>query len=132
MVDKPIPKFEVTDETDLPLWVQIRDRFVYLIGSGYYVPGDQLPSVRRVASELRISYNTVSKAFMSLEREGRIVTRHGSGAYVSDAHGAELSEVDYLTEEFVKTCLGKGLDAGEIIQVVTRTMRRLEDGHEEG
>ncbi|MBR2790173.1 MAG: GntR family transcriptional regulator [Eggerthellaceae bacterium] len=128
MVDKPIPKFELTDETDLPLWVQIRDRFVFLISSGYYAPGDQLPSVRKVASELRISYNTVSKAFMSLEREGRIVTRHGSGAYVSEAHTAELSEVDYLTEEFVRTCWGKGLDADEIIQVVTRTMRRLEDG----
>ena len=51
MVDKPIPKFELDERSDLPIWVQIRDRFVYLIDSGYYVPGDQLPSVRKVAAE---------------------------------------------------------------------------------
>ena len=31
MVDKPIPKFELDEKSDLPIWVQIRDRFVYLI-----------------------------------------------------------------------------------------------------
>lgn len=126
MVDKPIPKFELDEQSDLPLWVQIRDRFVYLMESGYYVPGDQLPSVRKVAAEERISYNTVSKAFMSLEREGRIVTRHGSGAYVTEASTEKLSDLDVLTEEYVRACVGKGVGYAEIAQLVARTVRRME------
>ena len=127
MADKPIPPFNLTESADLPLWVQLRDRFVYLIASGYYAPGDQLPGVRKVAADLRISYNTVSKAYMSLEREGRIVTRHGSGAYVAEAPVEGLSEVDLLAEDFVRTCLDKGVSASEIGQLVTRTIRRIEN-----
>ncbi len=131
MVDKPIPKFELDERSDLPIWVQIRDRFVYLIDSGYYVPGDQLPSVRKVAAEERIAYNTVSKAFMSLEREGRIVTRHGSGAYVAETGADAPSELDVLTEEYVRACLGKGVTQAEIAQLVARTIRRMEGKNEE-
>ena len=131
MVDKAIPKFQLDEQSDLPLWVQIRDRFVYLIDSGYYAPGDQLPSVRKVAAEERIAYNTVSKAFMSLEREGRIVTRHGSGAYVTESAANMPSDLDVLTEEYVRTCLGKGVTLAEIAQLVARTIRRMEGNHEE-
>lgn len=125
MVDKPIPKFNLVEDGDLPIWVQLRDRFVYLIASGYYEPGDQLPSVRKVAAELRISYNTVSKAFMSLEREGHIVTRHGSGAYVADTAPEALGELDSVADDFVRTCLEKGMAAGEISQLVARAIRRI-------
>ena len=127
MAEKPIPQFNLTDTGDVPLWVQLRDRFVYLISSGYYEPGDQLPSVRKVAAEERISYNTVSKAFMSLEREGHIVTRHGSGAYVADAAADGLSEFDVLAEDFIRQCREKGMQFGEVSQLVARTLRRLED-----
>lgn len=125
MANKPIPKFNLADDGDLPIWVQLRDRFVYLIVSGYYEPGDQLPSVRKVAAELCISYNTVSKAFMSLEREGHIVTRHGSGAYVADAAFEALGDLDSIAEEFVRTCMEKGMAASEISQLVARTVRRI-------
>lgn len=131
MADKPIPSFNLTDSADLPLWVQLRDRFAYLIASGYYAPGDQLPGVRRVAADLRISYNTVSKAYMSLEREGRIVTRHGSGAYVAETGADAPSELDVLTEEYVRACLGKGVTQAEIAQLVARTIRRMEGKNEE-
>ena len=123
--EKPIPKFDLTDGGDLPIWVQLRDRFSYLISSGYYEPGDQLPSVRKVASEARISYNTVSKAFMSLEREGQIVTKHGSGAYVSDISSKGMDELESVTEEYVNTCLEKGMALGEITQLVARIVRRM-------
>lgn len=127
MPEKPIPQFDLNESGDVPIWVQLRDRFVYLIASGYYAPGDQLPGVRRVAADARISYNTVSKAYMSLEREGRIVTRHGSGAYVADTLGEEVSETDSLAEDFVRSCLAKGVSAAEIPQLVARTLRRIED-----
>ena len=103
MVDKVMPEFSLDDDGDVPIWVQLRDRFVYLIASGFYGPGDQLPSVRKVAAELRISYNTVDKAFMSLEREGHIVTRRGSGAYVADAAEESMGELNSIADSFVRT-----------------------------
>ena len=39
------------------MWVQLRNRFVYLIKTGYYEPGEQLPSVRSLAADLSINYN---------------------------------------------------------------------------
>ena len=43
--------FEIDETSGLPVWVQLRNRFVYLIKTGHYQPGDQLPSVRTLAAE---------------------------------------------------------------------------------
>ena len=66
----------------LPVWIQGKNRIAYLIGAGEYAPGDQLPTVRALAVSLDISYNTVNRAYMDLEREGYIVTRKGRGTFV--------------------------------------------------
>ncbi len=47
--------FEIDESSGLPVWVQLRNRFVYLIKTGYYQPGDQLPSVRTLAAEAAIT-----------------------------------------------------------------------------
>lgn len=58
--------FEIDESSGLPVWVQLRNRFVYLIKTGHYQPGDQLPSVRTLAAEAAINYNTVSKVYVNL------------------------------------------------------------------
>ena len=52
---------------------------------------DQLPSVRELASQLRVNPNTVAKAYTELEREGIVFTKRGEGTFVSDA-GVSISE----------------------------------------
>ena len=64
---------------------------------------------------------------MSLEREGRIVTRHGSGAYVAEDPTGNLSEVELIAEEFVRTCLERGVTATEMPQLIAKTLRRIEN-----
>ena len=126
MAGKAVPKFDVDKASNLPLWVQLRDRFVFLISSGYYEPGEQLPSVRKFAAENHVNLNTVSKAFMALEREGYIVTRHGSGAYVrAGASEAVISDIDVLTEDYVKSCLERGMDLEDIPRFVTKVISKL-------
>lgn len=121
--------FEFDESSDLPMWAQIKDRFAYLINSGYYQPGHQLPSVRAFAAELMISYNTVSKAYMALEREGYIVTKRGSGAYVRDLGDVpDESGVDALVDEFIKACIGKGLNYDDIPGQVLDGIRRMKRG----
>lgn len=128
MAAKAVPKFEVDKASSLPLWVQLRDRFVFLISSGYYEADEQLPSVRKFAAENHVSLNTVSKAFMALEREGYIVTRHGSGAYVRGGAPEDVvSDIDVITEEYVKSCLGRGMDLEDIPRFVAKAIAKLRD-----
>ena len=62
--------FEVDESTDVPLWVQLRQRIMHLISTGYFKPGDKLPTVRGLAQDISINYNTVNKAYLSLVSDG--------------------------------------------------------------
>jgi GntR family transcriptional regulator len=69
----------------VPLYLQIESQFKYAIASGGLKLGDALPSVRKLAAELRINPNTVARAYQDLEREGIIRTVPGGGTYVADS-----------------------------------------------
>ena len=129
--DRDIPAFSFDEESDLPLWVQLRNRMSYLITSGYYSPGDKLPTVRRFAADLRIAYNTVSKAYMGLERDGYVHTVRGSGVFVNDlADDHRDAKVDGLVEAFVEGCLEAGMDCDDIPKQVSASIRKTKRGHE--
>lgn len=131
MTSRPIPTFETDENSDLPLWVRLRDRLVYLINTGYYKPGDQLPTVRKFAAELRISYNTVSKAYVALERDGYIATTQGRGAFVSGGDAAsDAPDVDAMVEDFVNNCIEKGMTYDDIPKQINKAIRRLKRDHE--
>lgn len=133
MVTKEIPPFTFCDQSDLPLWVQLRDRMAYLINSGFYQPGEKLPTVRKYAADLHIAYNTVSKAYMGLERDGYVTTVRGSGVFVNDlsALRRENGHVDALVEEFVKSCLEEGMTYDDIPKLVSKHLRKMKREHEE-
>ena len=67
--------FQLDDASSIPVWLQLKNRFIYLITSGFYLPGDQLPTVRGLAAEVEVNYNTVSKVYQSLEEDGYIVSK---------------------------------------------------------
>jgi len=67
-----------------PIYRQLRDRLVALILEGVYLEGAALPSVRILASELRINPLTVSRAFQMLVDEDLVDKRRGLGMYVAE------------------------------------------------
>ena len=81
--------FEVDPASDLPLWVQLRNRIAYLINDGTLAPGDKLPTVRGLASEISINYNTGNKAYLSLVSDGYLESTRGRGVFVTDL-GAKM------------------------------------------
>lgn len=129
---KETPIFDFDESSSLPLWVQLRDRIAYLISSHYYEPGEKLPTVRKFAADLHIAYNTVSKAYMGLERDGYVTTVRGSGVFVNDL--ASLPDVgprvDLLVEEFVRSCLEMGMAYEDIPKIVTKRVRRMRKENE--
>lgn len=69
----------------LPIWSQIEEGIRRLVGSGVLKPGAPVPSVRELASELRINPATVAKGYQRLADDGILTVRRGDGTYVADA-----------------------------------------------
>lgn len=123
MAESPFESFEVDYDSGLPVWIQIKNRIAYLIGSGIYTPGDQLPTVRALAVDLDISYNTVNRAYMDLERDGYITTRKGRGTFVAernvnDAGRVTDTPVELLVDDMIRVCSAAGMVDKDIIALV--------------
>lgn len=108
--------FEVVEDSGIPIWIQLRNRFAYLIDTGYYAQGDQLPSVRALAVELGINYHTVNKVYTSLEHEGYIKPKRGKGVFVSKAveEDEPRSRGAVAMEECVRQCVKLGMPQDDI------------------
>lgn len=68
-----------------PIWSQIEEGLRRLLASGSLSPGDTVPSVRELATDLRVNPATVSKAYQRLVGAGLMEVRRGDGTYVSAA-----------------------------------------------
>jgi GntR family transcriptional regulator len=68
-----------------PIWSQIEEGIRRLVASGALKPGAPVPSVRELASELRINPATVARGYQRLAEDGILTVRRGDGTYVADA-----------------------------------------------
>lgn len=66
----------------LPIYLQIVEQVKHHVAAGKLKPGDQLPTVRQLATELRVNFNTIARAYQQLDEEGIISTQQGRGTYV--------------------------------------------------
>ena len=122
--------FEMDNESGVPLWIQLRNRIVHLINTGYYKPGDQLPTVHAMASELSINYNTVNKVYVNLANDGYITSIRGRGAFVndfdSDVSQEHAQEVEQVLEECIAACMDLGLSLHDIAAAMRQQIRKTE------
>ena len=119
----PLDTFKIDYSSGLPVWIQVKNRIAYLIGAGAYQAGDRLPTVRALAVNLDISYNTVNRAYMDLEREGYITTRKGRGTFVAEqreigAARATDTPIELLIDDMIRACNGAGLSDDDILSMV--------------
>ena len=76
-----------------PIYAQLDRGLRAAIATGRLQPGDQLPTVRQLAVELRVNANTVARVYAELERAGVIETRRGVGSFIA-AGGADARPAD--------------------------------------
>ena len=74
----------VNPSTGLPIYLQIQAQVKQAVAAGALRAGDAMPSVRKLAADLRINPNTVARAYLELEREGVIAAVPGGGTFVAD------------------------------------------------
>src|ERR1700754_350605 len=72
-------------DNGIPIYVQLREQILALIGRGVLKPGTQLPTMRQVAVALKIDLNTVQRAYAELERDGVLTKLRGVGTFITDA-----------------------------------------------
>lgn len=68
----------------VPIYRQVVNQVKYLVASGLIKPGEELPPIRTLALQLKVTPNTIVKAYHELEISGVVQKRHGSGTFVSD------------------------------------------------
>lgn len=112
--------FQVDEGSRLPIWIQLRNRLVFLIKRGDYRPGDQLPSVRSLAVSASINYNTVSKVYQDLETAGYVKSVRGKGVFVTERvsakeDGSNVREVaETEIRDCIKRCMLLGMSLDEV------------------
>lgn len=85
-----------------PIYTQITDGFREQIIAGILRPGDKMPSVRELASELTINPNTIQRAYRELEGQGWIVSVAGKGSFVQGIPETDPAQIRSALTEFDK------------------------------
>ncbi len=106
-----------------PIYTQISDGIRDQILSGILRPGDKLPSVREMASELTINPNTIQRSYRELEMQGWIATVPGKGCFVCGIPSrgqAEQTELLKTLDKTVQALLQLGLTRQELLEHITK------------
>jgi GntR family transcriptional regulator len=83
---------QIDFRSGVPGYNQIVEQIQQEIASGKLKPGDQLPTVRALASDLRINFNTVARAYRILDEMGIISTQHGRGTFILEQPSPEVMD----------------------------------------
>ena len=118
----------------MPLYAQLTRSIRFAIATGRLRVGEQLPTVRQLAVELRVNANTVAKVYTELERSGILETRRGVGTFVSarhlatshrDEHEKHLTE---LVDRYLEEAGAMGFSLEDLLdQLQSRRKKELQN-----
>ncbi len=116
-----------TLNADRPIYIQLVEKIQMGIVSGFYKPGDKLPSVRDLASEASVNPNTMQKAFAELERSGLIITQRTNGRTVTEDSEMINMIRKKLAQEHVNNFFAKMKELGfqneDIVALITKAAK---------
>ena len=124
-------KFELDLTTHVPIYLQIMSQVKHAIATGELQPDDQLPTVRQLAADLRVNFNTVARAYRQLDEEGVISTQHGRGTFILEQGSAKdmerLRQQDLaeLAENFLEEAERLDFSADEIRKLINKKLDGL-------
>jgi len=119
-----VSRIRLDFRSGVPIYTQIIEQIKQLVAGGALQAGDQLPTVRALAQELRVNFNTVARAYRLLDEAGVISTQQGRGTYILEVPLPEKSEVLRkealwaLSEQYLRDAFQLGSTSDEIIQVL--------------
>ncbi|MBQ3970523.1 MAG: GntR family transcriptional regulator [Clostridia bacterium] len=113
--------FTINYQSREPIYEQLYNNVIRLIGMGVLSPHEKLPTVRALASQLGINPNTVSKSYQMLEQSGYIYSMVGKGSFVADSSSVlngqqEQAKKDLVTA--IKAASDVGISKDEVYAAV--------------
>ena len=120
---------QINNSSDDPIYLQIKNQIKAQIISGELKVGEQLPSMRFLAKELRVSMITAKRAFDELELDGFINSVQGKGNFVA-AQNRELIREEYLKR--IESKLQEVVDLSEIVGVSNDELVQMLRSYVEG
>lgn len=113
--------FSLNASHPMPLYAQLTRAIRFAIATGRLRVGEQLPTVRQLAVDLRVNANTVAKVYAELERSGILETRRGVGTFVSARHldaghrGEHENHLKELVDRFVEEAEAMGFSRDDLL-----------------
>ena len=111
-------------KSGIPIYTQIIDEMTMRIASGYYGPGDKLPSVRDLAMDAGVNPNTMQRALAELERRGLVFSERTSGRFVTKEDEVLKALHEDLAKKYFEELADKlhkiGMSGEEIAGAVKR------------
>ena len=101
-----------------PIYLQIVDQFERQIVDGELKPGDQLPTVRELANDIEVNFNTVARAYRILDESGAISTQQGRGTYVIEPGTGGRPTLEEIASRFATQAFRLGYEPEEVAQAV--------------
>ena len=114
--------FAINKKSDIPVWVQLKQRITYCILSGQVKSGEQLPTVRELAIELDVNYHTVNKVYRELEDIGLVEVISGKGTFVTDMETWPIilveNDAHSAPKDYAQKLLEMGMTRDEVVRAI--------------
>lgn len=125
---------QIDFRSDQPIYIQIVEQIRRKVANGELRQGDQLPTVRQLATELRVNFNTVARAYRLLDEARLISTQQGRGTYIWEQPSEETlerlrnQELAALTQRFLSEASRLGFTPEQVSQAVTEHLMSWKNG----
>jgi GntR family transcriptional regulator len=111
-----------------PIYAQVDRAIRVAIATGKMRPGDQLPTVRQLAVDLRVNANTVARVYLGLERDGVVATKRGVGTFINDTpRSAQAPHRDRqlraLADRFLTDAAAIGYSPREAVRLLAQRIK---------
>ncbi len=135
MIEKKLT-LQLDFHSGLPIYTQIVNQIQSQLANGILKPGDQLPTVRALAQELRVNFNTVARAYRMLDEVRIISTQQGRGTFITEKPPPEVSEklrhesLSALTNRYIGEAIRLGFSEREISQMVRDSLKLWKEAND--
>jgi GntR family transcriptional regulator len=121
---------EIDFRSGIPIYLQVVERIKERLASGQLKPGDQLPTVRALASDLRVNFNTIARAYRIMDEAGIISTQQGRGTYILEMPSPEVignirtQALQDLTQRYIADVERLGVAPDELKNTLNEQLAR--------
>ena len=129
---------QIDFRSGLPIYTQIVNQVQAQVVSGILKHGDQLPTVRALAEQLRVNFNTVARAYRILDEARIISTQQGRGTYITEIPLPNVSEklrretLEALTQKYLSEAMRLEFSKSEIRQMVNDQLKAWSEADKSG